>query len=137
MELEVETFPNYSGECTDRIFSFEKDLTVADYLKSDGATLLRDAYVAYLVNEDLNFIRYMDANEIEQELPKLKSMSEFNFFRGTEKAELSLLSKEGLSKFFPKYSGKEYYFTGMFMNNLLWTKKSKDRRGKSQLISLG
>jgi hypothetical protein len=94
-------------------------------LKREGATLLREAYVAYLINEDLNFIRYMDANEIEQELPKLKSMSEFNFFRSTDKAEPSLLSKEGLSKFFPKYSGKEYYFTGMFVNNLLWDKKSK------------
>jgi hypothetical protein len=123
LDLYVETFPNYSGELTDRIYHFERDPIIVSYLKREEATLLREAYIAYLVNEDLNFLRYMNADKIEQELPTLKSTKEFAFFESVDKSLECLLSKNGMNEFFPKYSGIEYYFTGMFVNNLLWNKK--------------
>jgi hypothetical protein len=123
LELEVETFPNYSGECTDRIYHFERDNVVVDYLRSEEATLLREAYISYLINEDLNLLSQMGADEVKQNLPKLKSVKEYAFFENGQKIGAYLFSRKGLAMFFPKYSGIEYFFAGMFVNNLLWNEK--------------
>ena len=124
--IDVDTYPNYSGECTDEPLFFKRnyrDPLVADYLKSKEAALLRETYIAFLLNEDFYSLGKMHSGELKQKLQELKSVKEYAFF---ENDQHFLFSKEGLSKFFPKYSGIEYYFTCMFVNNLLWDKKSKD-----------
>lgn len=66
LRLNVETFRNYSGECTDKRFYLERnerDPIVADYLKKNEAILLREAYIGYLLNEDFSLLRNMDSNE--------------------------------------------------------------------------
>jgi hypothetical protein len=137
LDIEVATYPNYSGESTDKIYYFEKDKMVADFLKNEEATLLREAYISYLINEDFNLLHTMKSDGVKQNLPQLKSVKEYAFFGYDDACNMSLFSKEGLSKVFPKNYKIEYYFTGMFVNNLLWDKKSKDKRGKSQLSSVG
>jgi hypothetical protein len=126
LEIVVETYPNYSGEIADNPIFLERnerDPVVADFLKKEEVILLKEAYIAYLLNEDLNSLHETNADKVEKKLSELKSVKESGFFENEEKTNTNLFSKEGLTKFFPKYSGIEYFFTGMFVNNLLWYDK--------------
>jgi len=124
--LNVETYPNYSGEITDKpifIERNEKDPVVANYLKKKEAVLLTEAYIAYLLNEDFNLLHEINPDKVEQKLSELKSFKEYDFFENEDRQYKQFFSEENLAKFFPKYSGIEYYFKGMFVNNLLWYDK--------------
>jgi hypothetical protein len=73
--------------------------------------------------EDFQKLCNLDETEIRAKLPKLKSVTEFAILEKNDNASTSLFSSKGLSRFFPKYESIEYYFTGMFVFNLLWEKK--------------
>jgi hypothetical protein len=38
----------------------------------------------------------------------------------------NLFTEKGITRFFPRYDSIEYYFTGMFVNNLLLDRKPVD-----------
>lgn len=117
--LELETYINCSRRESSEGFYFEKDPLVMNYLKHDEAALLREAYLAYLINEDFKELSKLSEMDIKVKLPKLKSVTEIASFEKNV-GPTTLFSEKGLARFFPQYSGIEYFFTGMFINNLLW-----------------
>ncbi len=104
-------------------YYLERNSDVATYLMSTEAKLLKEAYIAFLLKNDIHLLSSLDDNEVEKKLPKLKSFKEFTHFEGTKSSLNNFFSNEGLNRFFPKYSGIEYYFTGNFVCNMLWDKE--------------
>jgi len=124
LELRIETYLNYSGELFNGVFFPRKARQlVISYLQSEEGVLLREAYIAYLIAEDFQKLCNLNETEIRTKLPKLKSVTEFAILEKNENASTFLFSSKGLSRFFPKCESIEYYFTGMFVFNLLWEKK--------------
>lgn len=122
--LGIETYPNYSGELFDGVFfpSRVRPL-VMSYLQSEEALLLREAYVAYLITEDFQKLGNVNETDIKIKLPKLKSVNELASLEKNVNGNVSLFSEKGLLRFSHTYENIEYYFTGMFVFNLLWEKK--------------
>jgi hypothetical protein len=98
-------------------------MRVSSFLESEEAVLLRETYIAYLITEDFQKLSDMSETDIKTKLPILKSVTELARFEKDENGSISLFSEKGLSRFFPKYGSIEYYFTGMFVFNLLWDKE--------------
>jgi hypothetical protein len=91
-----------------------------DFLKEKEACLLRQSYIAYLAAQDMTKLVDLDNKSYDNRLPQLKSEKELADFEQREVMANPLFKGKRLNEFFPKYSGIEYFFTGMFVNNLLW-----------------
>jgi len=124
--LEIETYPNYSDISSEDNFPPEKDPMVVAYLKRKEATLLREAYIAYLIAEDSVGLSKLGQMDVKAKLSKLLSVTELDSFEKDEGCDSPLFSEKSLARFFPTYSSIEYYFTGMFVNNLLWDIEAVD-----------
>jgi hypothetical protein len=127
IELELEVFIAYSDE---RAFnaegSFEKDTMVESFLKKAEAIPLKEAYYCYLLNEDIYRLGRVAEKEFEIAINGLKSVREISSFEGKKIKPYQLFSNEGLAQFFPKNSNIDLFYTGLFINNLLWSIKSDD-----------
>ena len=93
------------------------------FLQKDEAVLLREAYVAYLVANDFKRLGNMNEAEIITKIPTLKSVTEMANLEKNTHESMNLFTEKGFSRFFPKYDSIEWYFTGMFVFNMLWEKK--------------
>ena len=102
--------------CVEPLFS--------QYLTIDVAKELREPYLAYLLQQDLNRIKDMSKKEFGEVFPKL------GYLRDLARLEKTMLSptliKEYVAKFLSKYPSVEFYFVGMFVYNLLWKKSALD-----------
>jgi hypothetical protein len=94
--------------------------SVWEFLKEEKARVLRESYIAYLAAQDMKKLVNLDIDLLENELVQLESESELADLERREIMANPLFKGERLKAFFPKYSGIEYFFTGMFVNNLLW-----------------
>jgi hypothetical protein len=103
--------PLYDSE-PDAKITVERDNDVARCLEKKEMSVLRDCYIAYLAVNDI----YKSPEEKEG----LESEREFAYFEKRDKSADTLFKGEKLREYLPKYSGIEYFFTGMFVENLLW-----------------
>jgi hypothetical protein len=102
----------------------ERDSKVAGCLKMKEMSLLRDCYIAYLAVNDIN-----ESSEENREEPE--SERELAFFENSKLSSSSVSKGGRIKEFLPKYSGIEYFFTGMFVENLLW----KRNDGRTEITS--
>lgn len=105
----------------------EKDIEVAKYLESKEAQLLRDSYIAYLIVHDIKELSWESKEETEKLLAGLESERELACLEERQGNPDPLFKGKRLREFLPKYAGIEYFFTGMFVNNLLWVKKKIEK----------
>ncbi|MCW4024527.1 MAG: hypothetical protein NWF01_05780 [Candidatus Bathyarchaeota archaeon] len=126
LDLPLEVYVKDSGDkcsqCRLTYTLLEKDDGVEKFLRTEAATMLRESYLACLFSEDLIGLSGLSDEKTLEKLPKLKSVTEALSF-GFIKSPSELFTHEFL-KFFAKYAGVEYFFTGIFVDNWLWDKKS-------------
>jgi hypothetical protein len=109
-------------------FRLERNKTVADYLKSNDARILRESYIAYLALNDIKKLSFTEKRKLDATLSKLGSERELAYFENRQLSSSNSLFKGGrIKEFLQGYSGIEYFFTGMFVNNLLWDRKNVER----------
>ncbi len=81
---------------------------------------LLKAYIAYLAVYDIAFLSYLDPGEIKKWIDKLWSEKELAHLEERRIETNSLFSGERLREFFPRCATLNSFFTGMFMEHLLW-----------------
>jgi hypothetical protein len=91
-------------------------------LKSNEALVLRNSYIAYLAVHNIWQLSGKNFRDIESH-NSLKSETELAYFENRQIDSNPLFKGDRLLEFFPKYASIEYFFTGMFVENLLWNKK--------------
>jgi DNA-binding MarR family transcriptional regulator len=104
-----------------------EDREVREYLKTKEAEILRLAYIAYLVVHDIKKLSWESKEETEKLLAGLDSEKELAYLEERQGNPNTLFKGKRLREFLPKYAGIEYFFTGMFVNNLLWVKKKIEK----------
>jgi hypothetical protein len=93
--LELQTYITHIEDSSPR-GDFEKDSNVLKFLKTKEANLLKEAYFAYLINEDILLLSDKSGKEIESLIPKLKSYIEITDLDG-KLLPKQLFSKDGFS----------------------------------------
>jgi DNA-binding MarR family transcriptional regulator len=101
----------------------EMDTEVARYLKSEEALLLKNSHIAYFIVHDIRTLSGESRESIGKMIPKLKSEKELAYLEGRNVETDSLFRGDRLREYIPKYASVEYFFTGMFVENLLWNEK--------------
>jgi hypothetical protein len=72
-----------------------------------------------------------EKRELDATFSKLKSETELAYFENREFSfSNSLFTGGRIKEFLSKYFEVEYFFTGMFVNNLLWDRKKVQQRHK-------
>lgn len=135
--LEIKSYQNYSGELVEGVFFPRSNRQlVVNYLGKEESIMLREAYIAYLVSEDFKRLGNMDESEIRSRIPRLKSVTELENLEKSRES-FHLFSEKGLSRFFPKYESIGYFFTGLFIFNLLWEKRQVDDLYYDEVLGMG
>jgi DNA-binding MarR family transcriptional regulator len=111
-------------------FIFHRNQGVADYLRNEDARMLRDTYIAYLALNDIKRLRWTEKRQLDASLTDLESERELAYFESRQVSSSSLFRGGRIKEFLPKYSRIEYFFTGMFVNNLLWNKRKVERHNE-------
>lgn len=101
----------------------ERDMQVAQYLMGREFTILRDSYIAYLALQDIRTLSGESREETERMIPEMESEKELAYLERRDTDTNSIFKHKRLKEFLPKYAGLEYFFTGMFVKNLLWNER--------------
>lgn len=112
----------------DVVITRERDNDAAKYLESKEALALRNSYIAYLAVHDIRILFGASREETEELLPGLESENELAYFEKRQVGVNPLFKGNRLKEFFPKYASIEWFFTGMFVKNLLWHKKAIEKQ---------
>lgn len=102
----------------------ERDEKVAKYLETKEGSLLKNSYIAYLIVNDIKTLSRKSREQIGRLLPTLESEKELAYFEKREVGYYPLFKGGRLKEFLPDYANMDYFFIGMFVRNLLWTKKA-------------
>jgi hypothetical protein len=92
---------------------------LTDYLVHNEE--LKKSYIAYLSLLDIRSLSKVSNLGNKDQLQLLKSEQEYAVLEGILKTD-GLFQGGLLKEFFPKYGKIEYFFTGMFIFNLMWEK---------------
>jgi hypothetical protein len=117
--LDLEYYNRFTQRCNG-----ERNQKVVNFLKKPENLKLLNSYIAYLAMYDLSEISKLSREEIIKVQSNLNSEIELAYFEGREIGVNSILSKERLLEYFPRYSEIQYLFTGMFVHDLIWSKPS-------------
>jgi hypothetical protein len=98
---------------------------VWNFLKEEKAQILRDSYIAFLAAQDIAEYFNVTNENNEKSLTQLKSEQELADFENREILSNPLFTEERFWGFFLKYSKIKYFFTGMFVYNLLRDQKTQ------------
>lgn len=101
----------------------EIDTDIAQYLRSKEALLLKNSYIAYLIVHDIPTLSGESRETIEKMISKLESEKELAYLEDRNVGTDLLFKGDRLREYIPKYASIEYFFTGMFVKNLLWNKR--------------
>jgi hypothetical protein len=129
LNIHLETFLRYRDFTKPNLpnnFTLERNSDVASFLISKEAEYLKEVYIAFLLNSDINFLSSVNEGDIEKYLSNLESFKELSYFEKNKTTPNQFLSSDGLKRFFPRYSEIEHYFTGMIVDKMLWDKKPLD-----------
>jgi len=120
--LEFKGFLKASDPLKTLASGYKKDGKVSELLKDREAIMLRDSHIAYLAVDSIKSIAGKNLDQISI-FTNLESEIELAYFENRQIDSSPLFRGKRLLEFFPKYAGIEYFFTGMFVENLLWSKK--------------
>ena len=109
-----------------------KDKDVAEYLVSQNAAKLREAHIAYLITKDIQRLSGESKDKVERLLKSLESEKELAYFEKRPVGSCSIFRGKRLREFLPKYSSLEFFFTGMFVKNLLWKRIAVKEKPKNE-----
>ena len=127
LNLEFEGFlkrkPFLSSEEKDETYK-ERRREFAEFLKRPEAIVLRNSYIANLAVRDIEFLSKKRKGP-ENLLKSLASEGELAFFEERRVGVNSLFKSTRLNEFFPTFAPFENFFTGMFVENLLWEEIKK------------
>jgi hypothetical protein len=84
------------------------------------------AYIAYLITKDIWKLSLLKGEEISQTTHELNSEKEFRFFKPDLARQYSLFKDGRLKDYVPDYASLNYFFTGLFVKNLIWTETVKE-----------
>lgn len=101
----------------------EKDMAVWKFLQNNEGTVLRNSYIAYLAVHNILQLSKRSRREAEKLLSTLKSERELAHLENREINARPLFRDDRLKEFFPKYADMKFFFTGMFVEKLLWHEK--------------
>jgi hypothetical protein len=101
---------------------YERVEKASEYLKSKENLVLRSSYIAYLAVHNIWQLSGQNFRDIESH-DSLESETELAYFENRQINSNPLFKGDRLLEFFPEYASIEYFFTGMFVENLLWNKK--------------
>lgn len=101
----------------------EKDLDVQRNLGDNEAVILRNSYIASLAMNDIEKLSGKNMDEVESLVQTLDSEKELACFEKRQAGVNSLFEGNRLKEYLPKYAKIEYFFTGKFVENLLWHEK--------------
>jgi DNA-binding MarR family transcriptional regulator len=127
--LEFEGFlrnPFYTSP-KERGIALERDIETSEYLKTKEALVLRNSYISYLAVHDIFKLSKESREQVKKLLPSLESEKELAYFEKGKTSQDSLFKGKRLADFLPKYTSIEYFFTGMFVETLLWHEKSAEK----------
>jgi hypothetical protein len=113
--------PTNSAEVETKVVR-ERDNEVARCLEKKEMSTLRDCYIAYLAVKDIYQLPEETAEDVRF-FEGLESEKELAYLEGRNINVDSLFKGNRLREFLPKYAGIEYFFTGIFVENLLWNKE--------------
>lgn len=102
---------------------YERDKKASDFLGTGEANILMHSYIAYLALEDLGLLSGKTIKDMREMHETLKSEEELAYFEKRKTDHNSLFCGERLKEFLPEYSSMEHFFTGMFVESLIKTKK--------------
>jgi hypothetical protein len=105
----------------------ERDIEVAEYLKNKEALLLKNSYIAHLILHDICMLSGESREQTQKMISNMESEKELAYLEGRNSETNSLFKGNRLKEFLPKYADIEYFFTGMFVENLLWNKKTIEK----------
>jgi hypothetical protein len=97
-----------------------------NFIKKPENLMLLNCYIAYLAIHDLSYVSKLNKDHLYKIHSELDSEKELAYFEEREIGSSSLFSKERIQEFFPKYSGIQYFFTGMFVEHLIWRNTDSD-----------
>jgi hypothetical protein len=123
LEFEVKIFPETPSDNTSPNNSCVEPL-FEKYLATEEAKEIREAYLAYLLQQYLNITKTMSKKEYDELFQKPMYFKELDQFAKT--LPCPVLNKELFDELFQNYGKVEYYFIGMFVYNLLWIKEVLD-----------
>lgn len=109
---------------------------VVNYLKNEDALELRNSYIGYLAVHDIEKLSGRGKEQVENLIPKLDSEKELAYFENKQVKTNQLFKGDRLKEFFPKYAAIEFFFTGMFVDNLLWTKKYIEKKPRENAFEV-
>jgi hypothetical protein len=113
--------PTNSAEVETKVVR-ERDNEMARCLEKKEMSTLRDCYIAYLAVKDIYQLPEETAEDVRF-FEGLESEKELAYLEGRNINADLLFKGNRLREFLPKYAGIEYFFTGMFVENLLWNEK--------------
>jgi hypothetical protein len=119
-------YPSYR----EREVLLERDMKTSEYLKTKEALVLRNSYISYLAVHDMFELSKKNAGQVKKLLQTLESEKELAYFEKRKTNQTSLFKGERLKEFFPKYASIEYFFTGMFVETLLWNEKPAEKESR-------
>jgi DNA-binding PadR family transcriptional regulator len=102
----------------------ERNQEVVNFIKKPENAMLLKSYIAYLAIHDLNKVAKLTKEQIINLQVNIDSQKETAHFEDRETGINSIFGKGRLQEFFPRYSEIRYFFTGMFVHNLVWSKPS-------------
>jgi hypothetical protein len=129
LNIHLETFFWYRDFTKPKLptdVTLERNFDVASFLMAGKAEYFKEAYIAFLLNGDINFLSSVDEGDIEKYLSNLDSFRELLYFEKNKTTPKQFFSNDSLKRFLPKYSELEHYFTGMIVDKMLWDKKPFD-----------
>lgn len=98
----------------------KRNMVFLSFLKDQNSKELLMSYIAYLIIQDMPKIQGKTKSQIESLVFELQSEKELALLENRQIKSNSLLIANRIGEFFPKYGSVEFFFTGMFVNNLLW-----------------
>lgn len=102
----------------------EMDNVVLELLRREESSVLRKSYIAYLAVQDIWKLRNKDRKEVQELSMNLASEKDLASLEKREVGFNSLFEGDRLKEFLPEYATEGFYLTGMFVENLLWQKRS-------------
>ncbi len=106
--------------------TIERDEQVANLLKNDKLASLVQAYLAYLITKDIERMSNIGGKNSLEKASILDSEREFAYFRPERANHVSLFRDGVLNDYVPKFATLEYFFTGLFVKNLLYVETRKE-----------
>jgi hypothetical protein len=102
---------------------YVRDPSAVRLVQKEEAQILKNSYLAYLAVHEMLKLAGKHKKEAEELLPHMTFAKELAFIEKRKSIESSILT-DRFKEYFTIYVHPAFFLTGMFVNNLLWKKKT-------------